>query len=324
MRAALTAVRRQHPERVVLAVPVAPPEVLAGLAALVDEQICPVQPARMEAVGAWYEDFSQTSDEEVLSLPGRHGMTKRISWRRRAGSSDLQVQRASRTLPARPRVAAGVASGVLGPLRRLRAASRVGGDLALQPHRRPRPRALRAVRRAGAGASTPTWPICPPRSGTWSTAAGAGRHRPGEPQRRPRRSGPATARLGHRRRRPGRCGRATGPRPALAGPEADVWTALNGAFAEVPWRVTVSPGVAVAAPLVVVHWLEGEGVAVFPRLEVEVAEGASLAGGRGGGVARVPACSPCRWHSCGWGRGPGSSSATCNFWAPGRGSSATR
>ena len=67
MRAALTAVRRGHPERVVLAVPVAPPEVLAGLAPLVDEHVCPVQPAHMEAVGAWYEDFSQTSDEEVLS-----------------------------------------------------------------------------------------------------------------------------------------------------------------------------------------------------------------------------------------------------------------
>ena len=66
MRAALTAVRRQFPERVVLAVPVAPPEVLAGLAAWADDQVCPVQPAHMEAVGAWYDDFSQTTDEEVL------------------------------------------------------------------------------------------------------------------------------------------------------------------------------------------------------------------------------------------------------------------
>jgi Fe-S cluster assembly protein SufD len=66
------------------------------------------------------------------------------------------------------------------------------------------------------------------------------------------------------------------PPPVLAGPGADVWTALNGALVEVPWRVRVSPGVAVAAPLVVVHWAEGEGAAVFPRLEVEVAEGGSL------------------------------------------------
>jgi Fe-S cluster assembly protein SufD len=69
---------------------------------------------------------------------------------------------------------------------------------------------------------------------------------------------------------------ATEPRPVLAGPQADVWTALNGAFTEVPWRVRVAPGLAMGAPLVVVHWLEGEGAAVFPRLEVDVGEGASV------------------------------------------------
>jgi Fe-S cluster assembly protein SufD len=69
---------------------------------------------------------------------------------------------------------------------------------------------------------------------------------------------------------------ASEPLPVLAGPPADLWTALNGAFAEVPWRVRVPPGLAVGAPLVVVHWLEGDGAAIFPRLEVEVAEGASL------------------------------------------------
>ncbi len=71
-------------------------------------------------------------------------------------------------------------------------------------------------------------------------------------------------------------GEAAGPLPILAGPPADPWTWLNSAFAEVPWRVRVAPGVAVGAPLVVVHWLEGEGAAVFPHLEVEVSEGASL------------------------------------------------
>jgi Fe-S cluster assembly protein SufD len=69
---------------------------------------------------------------------------------------------------------------------------------------------------------------------------------------------------------------ASEPLPVLAGPQADLWAALNGALAEVPWRVRVAPGLAVSAPLVVVHWLEGEGAAVFPRLEVEVSEGASL------------------------------------------------
>jgi len=68
MSAALTAVRAQRPLRLVLAVPVAPPEALAQLAPLVDEEICTVRPARMQAVGAWYADFSQTTDAEVTTL----------------------------------------------------------------------------------------------------------------------------------------------------------------------------------------------------------------------------------------------------------------
>ncbi len=61
----------------------------------------------------------------------------------------------------------------------------------------------------------------------------------------------------------------------LSGPPADVWRAMNGAFVLAPWRVTVAPGAAVDAPVVVVHWLDGESVAVFPRLEVEVGENGS-------------------------------------------------
>jgi putative phosphoribosyl transferase len=68
MWAALIAVREQRPERLVLAVPVAPPEPLALLAPLVDEEICTVRPAHMQAVGAWYEDFSQSTDAEVANL----------------------------------------------------------------------------------------------------------------------------------------------------------------------------------------------------------------------------------------------------------------
>jgi len=68
MRAALIAVRALHPQRLVLAVPVAAPEALASLAPLVDEQVCVVRPERMQAVGAWYKDFSQTTDAEVAEL----------------------------------------------------------------------------------------------------------------------------------------------------------------------------------------------------------------------------------------------------------------
>jgi len=68
MRASLIAVRELHPKRVVLAVPVAAPEALALLAPLVDEEVCVVRPERMQAVGAWYEDFSQTTDAEVAGF----------------------------------------------------------------------------------------------------------------------------------------------------------------------------------------------------------------------------------------------------------------
>jgi Fe-S cluster assembly protein SufD len=71
-------------------------------------------------------------------------------------------------------------------------------------------------------------------------------------------------------------GEGAPPAPALHGPVPDIWTAMNGAFAQVPWRVTVAPGTVVEGPLVLVHWLDKEGCAVFPRLEVEVGDNASV------------------------------------------------
>jgi putative phosphoribosyl transferase len=68
MRAALVATRRRGPARLLMAVPVAPPEALASLASLVDDYVCLVEPRHMRAVGAWYEDFTQTTDDEVKQL----------------------------------------------------------------------------------------------------------------------------------------------------------------------------------------------------------------------------------------------------------------
>jgi putative phosphoribosyl transferase len=65
MRAAIAAVRAQHPQRVVVAVPVGAPEACAELAKEVDAVICPLQPEDFNAVGKWYEDFEPTSDEQV-------------------------------------------------------------------------------------------------------------------------------------------------------------------------------------------------------------------------------------------------------------------
>ncbi|MDQ0796324.1 phosphoribosyltransferase [Streptomyces sp. B1I3] len=70
-RAACQVVRAQGAGYVVLAVPVASPDVVARLREDVDEVVCLSTPSLFSAVGEWYRDFSQTSDEEVVSLLAR-------------------------------------------------------------------------------------------------------------------------------------------------------------------------------------------------------------------------------------------------------------
>jgi predicted phosphoribosyltransferase len=71
MRAAALAVRNYNPERVVVAVPVAAGQTCDEFRDDVDDIICAVTPSPFHAVGLWYEDFSQTSDEEVRELLAR-------------------------------------------------------------------------------------------------------------------------------------------------------------------------------------------------------------------------------------------------------------
>lgn len=68
MRAAVAALRKQHPAHIVVAVPVAAPVVRDEFKAEVDEIVCASTPEPFFGVGYWYEDFSQTSDEEVHDL----------------------------------------------------------------------------------------------------------------------------------------------------------------------------------------------------------------------------------------------------------------
>lgn len=68
MRAAVEALRRAGAERIVVAVPVGSIEACERLADEVDEIVCPLRPEDFDAVGAWYGDFAQTSDEEVREL----------------------------------------------------------------------------------------------------------------------------------------------------------------------------------------------------------------------------------------------------------------
>jgi predicted phosphoribosyltransferase len=64
MKAAVAALRRQDPARIVVAVPIAPAETCDELQEA-DELICAVTPEPFYAVGQWYEDFEQTTDAEV-------------------------------------------------------------------------------------------------------------------------------------------------------------------------------------------------------------------------------------------------------------------
>ncbi|MCX4528077.1 MULTISPECIES: alpha/beta family hydrolase [unclassified Streptomyces] len=66
--AACEVVRAQGAAHVVMATPVAPPDAAATLSTAADELICLSTPAGFSSVGQWYEDFSQTSDEEVTAL----------------------------------------------------------------------------------------------------------------------------------------------------------------------------------------------------------------------------------------------------------------
>ncbi|HUS05876.1 MAG TPA: phosphoribosyltransferase [Bryobacteraceae bacterium] len=68
MLAAIRALRPQKPGRLIVAVPVAGETVCSQLRAEVDEMVCGFIPDQLYSVGMWYEDFSQTTDEEVQEL----------------------------------------------------------------------------------------------------------------------------------------------------------------------------------------------------------------------------------------------------------------
>jgi len=71
MRAAVKALRQQGAAKIVVAVPVAPPDTCQELAQQADETICLRTPPFFQAVGQYYEDFSQTSDDDVRELLAR-------------------------------------------------------------------------------------------------------------------------------------------------------------------------------------------------------------------------------------------------------------
>ena len=68
MKAAIQALKTLEPGKIVVAVPVAPPDTLSSLESEVDEVVALMAPPAFAAVGQWYIDFGQTSDSEVREL----------------------------------------------------------------------------------------------------------------------------------------------------------------------------------------------------------------------------------------------------------------
>lgn len=68
MKASVQALRQMSPSRVIVAVPVASPSACAEMEKIADEVICLSTPQPFSAVGAWYQDFTQTRDEDVRRL----------------------------------------------------------------------------------------------------------------------------------------------------------------------------------------------------------------------------------------------------------------
>jgi len=68
VRVAVRSIRAERPSELVIAVPVAAPETLRALALEVDRVVCLLAPPGLGAIGQWYEDFSQVSDDAVVEL----------------------------------------------------------------------------------------------------------------------------------------------------------------------------------------------------------------------------------------------------------------
>jgi putative phosphoribosyl transferase len=68
LRAAIAALRQQQPQQIIVAVPVAPASVCQRLQTEVDKVVCAIEAEEFSSISLWYEEFSQTTDEEVRAL----------------------------------------------------------------------------------------------------------------------------------------------------------------------------------------------------------------------------------------------------------------
>ncbi len=91
MRAAIAALRKQNPAKIVVGVPVAAPSTCNEFRSEVDEIICAITPEPFYAVGIWYEDFSQTTDQEI------HDLLERAACEHNSNASHPAGETAGRT-----------------------------------------------------------------------------------------------------------------------------------------------------------------------------------------------------------------------------------
>ena len=145
-RAACQVARALGAATVVLAVPVAPPSADRTLRGDADEVICLEMPERFQAIGEWYEDFAQTSDEEVVALlraarAGQSDDRQEEQVRERQADGTPQEQAPTRRRPVKRNPDPGSASEGAGEPRR---AGRPGGHDAVRGRTRHRPRRRRA------------------------------------------------------------------------------------------------------------------------------------------------------------------------------------
>jgi putative phosphoribosyl transferase len=72
MRAAIAVLKTRHPQRIVVAVPVAAADICEQMREIVDEVVCVITPEPLYSIGFWYEHFAQTTDAEVCKLLQQH------------------------------------------------------------------------------------------------------------------------------------------------------------------------------------------------------------------------------------------------------------
>ncbi|HZG39032.1 MAG TPA: phosphoribosyltransferase [Nodosilinea sp.] len=79
MQAAIAVIKPQQPAKLIVAVPVAPPETCSALQTKVDEVVCLFTPAALSAISLWYKDFAQMTDAEVCdTLAQSHHLPSEI------------------------------------------------------------------------------------------------------------------------------------------------------------------------------------------------------------------------------------------------------